>query len=208
MTEELYISKEAKEKMLLHQRANHADQKQQKPQKVRDMRDTTSQFEISGKNHISQNVFLPSVIYPSEKKKKKLEQAAFWHEVKVVCCLPNPFLHYFILLIHLSPCFITPCFINPCFINPVHVLPIQSSPCCITCHKARNSHQIQQETSQKFDRRRYYLDDSTQFQQFRSYPALTFHKLNYSTVKDANDSARIILKRNDISAKKPPALSI
>ena len=176
--------------------------------RVVNMRVTTSQFEISGKNHISQNVFLPSVIYPSEKKKKKLEQAAFWHEVKVVCCLPNPFLHYFILLIHLSPCFITPCFINPCFINPVHVLPIQSSPCYITCHKARNSHQIQQETSQKFDRRRYYLDDSTQFQQFRSYPALTFHKLNYSTVKDANDSARVILKRNHISAKKPPALSI
>ena len=98
MTEELYISKEAKEKMLLHQRANHADQKQQKPQKVRDMRDTTSQFEISGKNHISQNVFLPSVIYPSEKKKKKLEQAAFWHEVKVVCCGTEPLftLFYFI----------------------------------------------------------------------------------------------------------------
>ena len=50
---------------------------------------------------------------------------------------------YFILLIHISPCFITPCFIipcfitprfinpcfiMPCFINPVHVLPIQSSP--------------------------------------------------------------------------------
>ena len=38
-----------------------------KPQKV-NMRVTTSQFEISGKNHIGQNVFLPSVIYPSEKK--------------------------------------------------------------------------------------------------------------------------------------------
>ena len=104
-----------------------------KPQKV-NMLVTTSQFEIRGKNHISQNVFLPSVIYPSQKK--KLEQTAFWHEVKVVCFLPTPFLHYFILLIHLSPCFITACFINPyfitlCFINPVHVLPIQSSPCFI-----------------------------------------------------------------------------
>ena len=69
-----------------------------KPQKV-NMRVTTSQFEISVKNHIGQNVFLPSVIYPSEKK--KLEQAAFWHEVKVVCCLLTPFLHYFFLLIHL-----------------------------------------------------------------------------------------------------------
>ena len=96
-----------------------------KPQKV-NIRVTTSQFEISGKNHISQNVSPPSVIYPSEKKKK------FWNKQQVVCCLPTPFLHYFILLIHLSPCFITPCFINPCFINPVHVLPIQPSPCFIT----------------------------------------------------------------------------
>ena len=44
------------------------------------------------KSHlISQNVFLQNIIYPSEKKKKLLEQAAFWHEVKVVCCLPTPF---------------------------------------------------------------------------------------------------------------------
>ena len=91
-----------------------------KPQKV-NIRVTTSQFEISGKNHISQNVFPPSVIYPSEKKKK------FWNKQQVVCCLPTPFLHYSILLIHLFPCFIT-----PCFINPVHVLPIQPSPCFIT----------------------------------------------------------------------------
>ena len=93
-----------------------------KPWKV-NKRVTTSQVEISGKNHISQNVFLPSVIYPSEKKKKILEQAAFWHEVKVVCCLPTRFL--IILLIHLSPCFINPCFINPAQFyqsSPVHVL--------------------------------------------------------------------------------------
>ena len=37
-----------------------------------------------------QNVFLQSVIYPSEKN--SFEQA-FWHEVKVVCYLPTPFLH-------------------------------------------------------------------------------------------------------------------
>ena len=36
--------------MLLHQRANHADHKQE-PQKI-NMRVTTSQYEISGKNHI------------------------------------------------------------------------------------------------------------------------------------------------------------
>ena len=44
------------------------------------------------KSHlVSQNVFLQNIIYPWEKKKKLLEQAAFWHEVKVVCCLPTPF---------------------------------------------------------------------------------------------------------------------
>ena len=48
--EELYISKEVKEKMLLHQRANHADQKQWRT-KI-NMRVITSQFEISSKNHI------------------------------------------------------------------------------------------------------------------------------------------------------------
>ena len=44
------------------------------------------------KSHlINQSVYLQSIIYPSEKKKKLLEQAAFWHEVKVVCCLPDSF---------------------------------------------------------------------------------------------------------------------
>ena len=36
------------------------------------------------KSHlISQNIFLQSIIYPSEKKKTLLEQAAFWHEVLI-----------------------------------------------------------------------------------------------------------------------------
>ena len=48
--EELYISKEVKEKMLLRQRTNYADQKQC-PQEI-NMHVTTSQFEISSKNHI------------------------------------------------------------------------------------------------------------------------------------------------------------
>ena len=48
--EGLYISKEVKEKTLLHQRANHADHKQW-PQKI-NVCVTTSQCEISGKNHI------------------------------------------------------------------------------------------------------------------------------------------------------------
>ena len=47
------------------------------------------------KSHsLSQNVFLPSIIYPSEEKKNSLEQAAFWQEVKVMCCLSTPFLLY------------------------------------------------------------------------------------------------------------------
>ena len=64
--------------------------------RVVNMRVTTSQFEISGKTHISQNVFLPSVIYPSEKKKKILEQAAFlaWGKSRVLTT--DPFLNYFI----------------------------------------------------------------------------------------------------------------
>ena len=49
-SEELYFSKEVKEKMLLRQRANYAEQKQW-PQEI-NMRVTTSQFEISSKNHI------------------------------------------------------------------------------------------------------------------------------------------------------------
>ena len=29
------------------------------------------------------------------REKNSLEQAAFWHEVKVMSCLPTPFLHHF-----------------------------------------------------------------------------------------------------------------
>ena len=55
-----------RKKMLLHQRANHADQ-----EKI-NMRVTTSQYEIyliSGQNShlLSQNVFLQSIIYSTEK---------------------------------------------------------------------------------------------------------------------------------------------
>ena len=49
-SEELYISKEVKEKMLVHQRAIHANQKQ-RSQKI-NIRVTTPQFEIRGKNNI------------------------------------------------------------------------------------------------------------------------------------------------------------
>ena len=54
------------------------------------MRVTTSQYKISRKNShlLSQNVFLQSIIYPSEK-------TIHWHEVEGVCCLPTlSFLHY------------------------------------------------------------------------------------------------------------------
>ena len=58
------------------------------------MRVMTSHYEISVKPHLlSQNLTLQSIIYPPEKK-NILEQIAFWHEVKVVCCLMTPFSHY------------------------------------------------------------------------------------------------------------------
>ena len=82
---------------------------------------------------------------------------------------------------------------------------IQPCPCQFPLNYKRNSHQIQQETSQKFDRLRYYLDYSTKFQQFRScvkyYTLLheesyeqsplidLFAHANFSNMKDANDSA-------------------
>ena len=70
--EELYISKEVKDKMLLHQRANHADQKQW-PQKITEYacHDLSVWNKRQESHLISQNVFLQSIIYPSEKKKKK-----------------------------------------------------------------------------------------------------------------------------------------
>ena len=34
------------------------------------------------------------------REKKTLEHTAFWHEVKVVCCLPTPFLRSFICFEH------------------------------------------------------------------------------------------------------------
>ena len=79
-------------KMLLHKKADHADQKQQ-PQKI-NMRVTTSQVwnKRQKSNLLSQNVFVQSIVYPTEKN-KLMEQAAFWIEVKVVCCLPTPCLY-------------------------------------------------------------------------------------------------------------------
>ena len=60
--------------MLLHQRANYADQKH-KPQKI-NMLFKTSQYETSCKN----NAHLLSCNLPAGEK-NSLEQAAFWHEV-------------------------------------------------------------------------------------------------------------------------------
>ena len=57
------------------------------------MRVMTSQYEISGKNHIcSVKTFSFRYNLPA-REKNSLEQAAFWHEVKVVCCLLTSFLH-------------------------------------------------------------------------------------------------------------------
>ena len=59
----------------------------------------TSQYEISGKNQIcSVKTFYSrgtiwSVIYSSDEKKNSLDQAAFWHDLKAVCCLQTPFLY-------------------------------------------------------------------------------------------------------------------
>ena len=52
------------------------------------MRVTTSQNKKGAK--ITFAKCLQSIIYPPEKH--SLEQAAFWHEVKVVCRLPGPLL--------------------------------------------------------------------------------------------------------------------
>ena len=87
---------------------------------------------------------------------------------------------------------------------------IQPYPCQFPLDCKRNSHQIQQETSQKFDWRRFYLDYSTKFQQFRSWVKYCtllhdvsceqsllvglFAHANFSNMKDANDSPQIILK--------------
>ena len=55
------------------------------------MRVMTSQYEISGKNHIcSVKTFSFRCNLPA-REKNSLEQAAFWHELKVVCCLPTSF---------------------------------------------------------------------------------------------------------------------
>ena len=47
---------------------------------------------------VLQSTFAQSKRFPPEhnlptRGKKSSEQAAFWHEVKVHCCLPTPFLH-------------------------------------------------------------------------------------------------------------------
>ena len=58
------------------------------------MRVTTSQYEIIGKNQFAQSKrFSPEHNLPITEK-NSLEQAAFWHEVKVVCCLLTFLLDY------------------------------------------------------------------------------------------------------------------
>ena len=57
------------------------------------MRVTTSQYEIIKRqksNLLSHKRFSPEHNLPITEK-NSLEQAAFWHEVKVVCCLLTPF---------------------------------------------------------------------------------------------------------------------
>ena len=55
------------------------------------MRVPTSQYEISGKNHIcSVKTFSSGAKSTHQRKKNSVEQAVFWHEVKVVCWLLTP----------------------------------------------------------------------------------------------------------------------
>ena len=62
---------------------------------------TTSWYKWQKSDLLSQNLTLQSIIYPPEKN--SLEQAAFWHEEKVVCCLPNPVLTHKIDYIPVYP---------------------------------------------------------------------------------------------------------
>ena len=56
------------------------------------MRVTTSHYEIIGKNQIAQSKrFSPEHNLPV-REKNSLERAAFWHEIKGMCCLPTTFL--------------------------------------------------------------------------------------------------------------------
>ena len=55
----------------------------------RSLEQATSQYETGGKN----NAHLLSHYLPAREKIHAFEQAAFWEEEKVVCCLPTPFLH-------------------------------------------------------------------------------------------------------------------
>ena len=82
-------------KTLLHQRANHQSCQpetitSENQHACRDL----SAWNRPQKSHSlhSQNVD-PSRAYSTCKRKYSLEQAAFWHKVKVVCCLPTHFLH-------------------------------------------------------------------------------------------------------------------
>ena len=68
--------------MLLHQRANHTTMNNNR-RKLICVSHPLSKISFA---RATQNIFLQSIIYPSDKK-NSLEQAAFWLEVKVVCCL-------------------------------------------------------------------------------------------------------------------------
>ena len=83
-----YISKEAKKENALA-----SEGKSCRPEKI-DMRVTTPQYELYF-NKPPKFTFAQSKRFPPKhnlpnKENNSLEEAAFWHEVKVVCCLPIP----------------------------------------------------------------------------------------------------------------------
>ena len=51
-------------------------------------------FTVSGKTLFAQSKCFPPEHNLLVREKHSLEQAAFWHEVKVVCCPPTPLFTY------------------------------------------------------------------------------------------------------------------
>ena len=86
--EELYISKEVNKENALA-----SEGKSCRPEKI-NMRVTTFQYELYF-NKPPKFTFAQSKRFPPKhnlpnKENNSSEEAAFWHEVKVVCCLPIP----------------------------------------------------------------------------------------------------------------------
>ena len=87
--EELYITKEEKKENALA-----SEGKSCRPEKI-NIHVMTSEFEIYFNNERPKFTFAQSKCFPPkynlpDKENNSLEQAVFWNEVKVVCCVPIP----------------------------------------------------------------------------------------------------------------------